>query len=164
MKPKLYLETSVPSYYTSRLSRDVVVLAHQEVTRLWWERRLPLFDVYVSELVIEEVRDGDPEAAGRRLDVLAGFPVLRTTSDIENLAATYLTDLTLPGKAVRDATHLAFACSYDIDYLVTWNCAHIANAEIRRHLIDLNAVGKCKTPTICTPRELMGMEDIENVE
>ena len=163
MKPTLYLETTVPSYYTSRPARDVIILAHQEITRTWWERRLPLFDAYVSEMVIEEVSGGDPEAARQRLAVLAGFPILRTTSDIEDLAATYLADLMLPGKAARDATHLAFACSYEIDYLVTWNCAHIANAEIRSRLIDLNSAGKRKTPTICTPRELMGMEDTEDV-
>lgn len=163
MKPKLYLETSVPSYYTSRLSRDVVVLAQQEITRIWWERRLPLFDTYVSELVLDEVGRGDPDAARRRLDALTDFLVLKTTPDIEALAATYMTNLTLPSKALLDAFHLAFACSYDIDYLVTWNCTHIANAEIRRQLIDFNAAGKRKTPIICTPQELMGMEGIENV-
>ena len=163
MKPTLYLETSVPSYYTSRPVRDIVILAHQEITRRWWERRLPLFDVYISEMVLEEAGRGDSEAARQRLDLLAGFPVLDATRDIEDLAATYLADLKLPGKAASDAIHLAFACSYEIDYLVTWNCAHIANAEIRRRLTAINAAIGRQTPIICTPEELMGMEEIENV-
>ena len=162
MKPTLYLETSVPSYYTSRPVRDIVILAHQEITRTWWERRLPLFDAYISEMVLEEVTRGDSEAARQRLGVLAGFPVLKTTPDVEDLAATYMTELMLPGKAMIDAFHLAFACSYEIDYLVTWNCAHIANAEIHRRLIALNAAAGRRTPTTCTPQELMGMEEIEN--
>src|SRR5215471_16803480 len=79
MKPTLYLETTIPSYYTARPVRDVIVLAHQEITRTWWEHRLPLFDVYVSPVVLEEARQGDPEPARRRLQVLASFPVLEAT-------------------------------------------------------------------------------------
>ena len=163
MKPTLYLETTIPSYYTSRPTRDIVVLAHQEITRTWWEHRLPLFDAYVSPVVLEEVRQGDPEAARRRLEVLGNFPVLEATPVIESLAATYMADLMLPGKALRDAAHLAFACGYELDYLVTWNCAHIANAEVRRRLVGVNAVNGRQTPIISTPEELMGMEDIEYV-
>lgn len=122
-----------------------------------------MFDTYVSELVLDEVGRGDPEAARRRLDALTNFLVLKTTPDIEALAAKYMMNLMLPSKARLDAFHLAFACSYDIDYLVTWNCTHIANAEIQRQLIDFNAADNRKTPTICTPQELMGMEGIENV-
>jgi predicted nucleic acid-binding protein len=99
---------------------------------MWWDNRLPLFDVYVSPVVLEEARQGASEPAQRRLEVLATFPVLEETPAIESLAATYMTHLELPGKALRDAAHLAFACAYELDYLLTWNCAHIANAEDER--------------------------------
>jgi predicted nucleic acid-binding protein len=163
MKPTLYLETTIPSYYTARPVRDVVALAHQEITRTWWDNRLPLFDVYISPVVLEEARQGAPEPAQRRLEVLATFPVLEATPAIEHLAATYMTQLVLPGKALRDAAHLAFACGYELDYLLTWNCAHIANAEIRRRLMAINAADGRQTPIICTPEELMGTEETPHV-
>ena len=78
---------------------------------------------------------------------------------MESLANTYLERLSLPGKAVRDAAHLAFACAHELDYLLTWNCAHIANAQVRRHLRVINLTLGFQTPTICTPEELMGLED-----
>jgi hypothetical protein len=163
MKQTLYLETTVPSYYTARPVRDVIVLAHQEITRTWWDQRLPLFAIYISPVVLEEARQGDPEAARQRLDALAPFPVLEATSAIERLAETYMTQLLLPDKALRDAAHLAFACGYELDYLVTWNCAHIANAELRRRLMALNTTLGLQTPIICTPEELMGVEESDHV-
>jgi len=126
---------------------------------MWWEHRLPLFDIYISPVVLEEARQGDPVAAQRRLEVLAGFPVLEATPPIERLAEMYMTQLALPGKAIRDAAHLAFACGYELDYLVTWNCAHIANAELQRRLMALNTASGLQTPIICTPEELMGVEE-----
>ena len=163
MKPTLYLETTIPSYYTARPVRDVIVLAHQEITRMWWEQRLSVFEIYISPVVLEEARQGDPEAARKRLDVLTSFAVLEATSTIERLAETYMTRLVLPEKALRDAAHLAFACGYELDYLVTWNCAHIANAELRRHLMALNTTLGLQTPIICTPEELMGGEETDHV-
>lgn len=158
MKPTLYLETTVPSYYTAQPVRDVIVLAHQAITRTWWEQHLARFEVYISPVVLEEVRRGDPEQGRLRLAALAPYPVLEATPAIEHLAQTYLTDLTFPTKALRDAAHLAFACGYELDYLVTWNCTHIANAEIRRRLMAINAALGLQTPIICTPEELMGTE------
>jgi hypothetical protein len=111
MKPTLYLETTIPSYYTARPVRDVIVLAHQEITRMWWEQRLAVFAIYISPVVLEEARQGDPEAARKRLDVLTSFAVLEATSAIERLAETYMTRLALPEKALRDAAHLAFGVS-----------------------------------------------------
>lgn len=163
MKPTLYLETTVPSYYTARPGRDVIVLAHQEITRMWWEQRLSAFEIYISPVVLEEARQGDQEAARKRLNVLAPFSVLEATSAIERLAETYMTRLSLPEKALRDAAHLAFACGYELEYLVTWNCTHIANAELRRRLMAINTTLELQTPIICTPEELMGLEEADHV-
>jgi hypothetical protein len=116
--------------------------------------------VYISPIVLEEIRRGDLEQADKRLQVLSAFPVLEATTQVENLAEIYVRELDIPQKAMRDAAHLAFACAYRIDYLVTWNCAHIANAEIRRRLTTVNIRYDIETPVICTPEELMGREEI----
>lgn len=159
MKATLYLETTVPSYYTARRVRDLVVRAHQQITRAWWDRRLALFDAYVSPIVLEECRQGDQDAARGRLDLLEKFPILETSIEVEELAKVYYETLGLPRNAIRDAAHLAFASAYEMDYLVTWNCAHIANAEIRRRLFKINETVGRRTPIICTPEELMGLEE-----
>jgi hypothetical protein len=158
MKPSLYIETTVPSYYVSRDSRDVVVLAHQQITRTWWETRLADFRAYVSPVVLAEAREGDPEQARRRMEVLVQFQILEASGVVERLAARYMAEFGLPGSAIRDAAHLAFACVYEMDFLVTWNCAHIANGEVIRHLAQFNTGAGITTPTICTPEELLGVE------
>ncbi|MBI3097585.1 MAG: type II toxin-antitoxin system VapC family toxin [Planctomycetes bacterium] len=161
MKPSLYLETSVVSYLVARPSRDLMVLAHQEATRAWWGKRLTLFQAYVSPAVLREAARGDAEMAKSRLERLSSFPVLPTTEETEELTRIYAKELSIPARAIADAAHLAFACAYAVDYLMTWNCAHIANAMIRRRLSELNASRGVATPIICTPEELMGMEDEE---
>lgn len=159
MKPSLYIETSIPSYFVARDSRDVIVLAHQQITRLWWETRLPDFRVFVSPVVFEEAREGDAEQAQRRLAALDRFRVLQADRAVAELTEHYMVELGLPGRAIRDAAHLAFACFYEMDYLVTWNCTHIANGDIIKRLERMNALAGVATPTICTPEELLGMEE-----
>lgn len=158
MKPSLYVETTVPSYYVSRDSRDVIVLAHQQITRAWWETRLSDFRPFISPVVLEEVREGDPEQIQRRLEAVGPFQILEATEAVERLTARYMAEFSLPGSAIRDAAHLAFACVYAMDFLVTWNCAHIANGEIIKRLTQLNAIAGVPNPTICTPEELLGIE------
>src|SRR4030042_6157214 len=119
MKPSLYIETTVPSYYVSRNSRDVVVLAHQQITRIWWETRLSEFRAYISPVVLEEAREGDHEQAGRRLEVLGQIQILEAGEAVERLAARYMTEFNLPDSAIRDAAHIAFACVYEMDFMVT---------------------------------------------
>ncbi len=156
MKESIYLETSVVSYYTSKPSRDIVVLAHQEITREWWPRAIKRFDVYISDAVVGEASSGDPEAVKRRLDELKGFTSLELNDRVENISEIYLQRLRIPEKSILDATHLALASLYNIDYLVTWNCTHLANGEIVKKLIEINNFLGIHTPIICTPEELMG--------
>jgi hypothetical protein len=158
MKPSLYIETTVPSYYVSRDSRDVVVLAHQQITRVWWETRLSAFRAYISPAVLAKAREEDPEQARRRTEILTQFQVLEASEAVEKLAARYVAEFRLRGNALRDAAHLAFACVYEMDFLVTWNCAHIANGEIIKRLMLFNTGAGIATPTICTPEELLGVE------
>ena len=101
---------------------------------------------------------GDPVAARQRAEAMRDFKVLAASPGIERLAQTYREKLDLPDKAIRDATHLAYAVQYGVDYLLTWNCAHLANAEVGRKLAALNRTLGIGTPAICTPEELMGVE------
>lgn len=160
MKPTVYIETSVVSYYVSRPSRDVIALAHQEITRNWWDERLSNFRACISPIVIEEAQQGDEQQAKKRLEILSDFEILEANKKVEELTTHYMKELILPHKAIRDAAHLAFACFYDIDFLVSWNCGHIANAEIIRSLAKINEKAKLPIPTICTPEELLGRKEI----
>ena len=155
MKDTLYLETSVVSYYTSKLSRDIIVLAHQEITRLWWPKAISRYDIFISEMVLEEASFGDPDAAQKRLKELEDFPHLELNDSVEEMARIYMDKLEIPDKSFRDAVHLALASVHDVDYLVTWNCTHLANGEVIKKLIMLNATCGIHSPIICTPEELL---------
>jgi predicted nucleic acid-binding protein len=155
MKESIYLETTVVSYYTSKPSRDIVALAHQEITRQWWPIAIRRYDIFISEVVTEEARFGDPEAAKRRLEELKDFPHLELNDKVEEMAQIYMERLNIPEKSFRDAAHLAIACVHNIDYLVTWNCAHLANGEVIKKLMKINESLGIHTPIICTPEELM---------
>jgi predicted nucleic acid-binding protein len=153
VKDSIYLETTV--YLTAKISRDIIVLAHQEITQEWWPRAINRFEVYISEIVVEEAGLGDIEAAKKRLAVLKDFSHLELTEKVEKMAQIYMEKLKIPEKSTRDAIHIAVASVHNVDYLVTWNCAHIANAEIIKKLIKINNVFGIHTPIICTPEELM---------
>jgi len=155
MKKSIYLETTVVSYYTSKPGRDIIVLAHQEITREWWHKSIKQFEIFISEVVIEEASMGDPEAAKRRLEELRDFPHLELNDKVEETAQMYMEKLEIPEKAFRDAAHLAVASVHNIDYLVTWNCKHLANGEIIRKLRDISKDLGIHTPIICTPEELI---------
>jgi hypothetical protein len=152
--PTVYFETTIPSYLASRPSRDLVAAAHQQITHEWWTRAKSRFDLFVSEAVLEECRAGDPDAAARRLEILQGLPVLALKEDVRALVRIYSARLGLPPQAGADVLHIAFAVGYELDYLVTWNCRHIANGEVIYRLIEINSgLGK-HTPLILTPEEL----------
>ncbi len=155
MKPKVYLETTIPSYLTARPSRDLVIAARQEVTREWWESGREEFDLFVSQYVLDEAALGDPDATRRRMEALAGIPLLRATDDAFALADELLTGVPLPEKASTDSIHIAIAAIHRMDYLLTWNCAHIANAKFR---VPIEAACRSfgfEPPIICTPDELL---------
>lgn len=155
MKESIYLETTVVSYYTSKPSRDIIVLAHQEITRQWWPPAIRRYNAFISEVVIEEAIFGDPEAVKRRLEELKDFPHLELNDKAEEMAQIYMERLEIPEKSFRDAAHLAIACVHNIDYLVTWNCTHLANGEVIKKLMRINESLGIHTPIICTPEELM---------
>lgn len=132
-----------------------MVLAHQEITREWWQRCQPHYDVFVSELVHREAEQGDREAARKRIAFLHGFPVLQITDDARELAELYARKIPLPRDAGADGLHLAIATWNRMDYLLTWNCRHIAGGLVRRRLPEINSEIGFVSPTICTPEELL---------
>ena len=155
MKQTVYLETTVISYYTAKPSRDLIVAGHQQITTEWWEKSLPKFDCYISEFIIDEAERGDEEASKKRIDVVSQFPLLTVNDEIQKIAQTYFERLTIPEKARLDAAHLAIACYYKMDYLLSWNCKHIVSGKVRMKLQELNRIIQLHTPIICTPEELL---------
>ena len=152
----VYLETSVTSYLAAKPSRDLVTAAHQQVTRDWWQTARGHYELCISELVLAEISAGDPGVASRRLELVAGLPILQYSDDVASLVDVFEQQLGLSGRARADLPHFAFAVSYEIDYLVTWNCAHIANGEVIRRLMRATAQQNRFCPAILTPNELMG--------
>jgi hypothetical protein len=159
MRETLYLETSVISYNTGRPSRDLIVLAHQEITWDWWPVAKEKYDMYISEVVLDEAGMGDPNAATKRLEAIRDFPQLILNEVVEKMTQVYIEELEIPEKVFRDATHIAVSSVHNMDYLVTWNCSHIANVRIRRKLETINERYGLHTPLICTPIELEGGYD-----
>jgi hypothetical protein len=153
--PSVYLETTIPSYLASRPSRDLIVAAHQQLTHEWWTHAKEAFDIFVSEAVLGEIRAGDPALAARRLELIQDLPVLASREDVDFLAEIYADRLGLPSRAQADLVHIAFAVSYGLDYLLTWNCKHIANGQVIRKLHAINTQIQRTTPVIVTPEELL---------
>ncbi len=157
MMLKLYLETSVISYLTARPSRDLILAAHQQITRDWWDFKRQSFQIFVSQLVIQEAGAGDFEAAQNRLQVLENIPLLDLTPEVLALAKALLDDGILPTRAKEDALHLAVAAVHKMDFLLTWNCRHIANPDILRRIILWHSDSSIhQFPVICTPAEFFG--------
>jgi predicted nucleic acid-binding protein len=152
---RVYIETTVISYLTARPSSDLIVAAHQQITNEWWGNLRGAFDLFVSQLVIREAGGGDPEAAGRRLQVIDTLSLLDITQEAEFVASRLLAASLVPAKAAEDALHIALAATHGMDFLLTWNCKHIANAAIREAVAGLLLAGGYKAPVICTPEELM---------
>jgi len=152
----VYLETTFISYLVARPSRDVIVLAHQETTRGWWDTRRNEFECNVSQVVIDEASAGDSSEIQKRLDMIRDLPVLEVTKSAESLAQAIVSSGALPPRAVRDAAHIAVAAIHRMDYLLTWNCRHLANAQIVRKIQVVCDQASERMPVICTPEELMG--------
>lgn len=154
MRPKIYIETSIVSYLTSQPSRDIVTAARQQITREWWATRRSNFDLYVSEFVVAEAGLGDPAVARMRIAALESIPDVGMTEEAATLAKDLVEKGPIPQKAALDALHIAAAVGGGMDYLLTWNFKHLANATIRG-LIDrfcrLRGYEPC---VICTPEEL----------
>jgi len=157
MRPTLYLETTIPSYLTARPSRDPLLSGQSAATKHWWRLRRRDFDLFISQLVLDESRRGDAGAAARRMRILAGLPRWPVTPEVDRLAEAILQRHLLPPKAAIDAFHIATATVHGAHFLLTWNCAHINNREMLPQVERLCRDHGHEFPLVCTPLELMGV-------
>jgi hypothetical protein len=155
MKPKLYLETTVPSYYVARPSRDIIRAGQQKLTRDWWGTRLKDFEIFVSDTVFDEISAGEAAMAEKRIELLQPFTLLATNDKVIELADALINGGPLPKKAARDAAHIALAAVHGMHFLLTWNCTHIANAQMFTKMRDICQAHEFDCPVICTPGELL---------
>ena len=156
-KPRVYLETTIPSYLTAWPSRDLLRAAHQQVTREWSEQRAA-FELFISPFLLIECRAGDPIATAQRLSALDDLAILEQTELVDDLATNLARAVSIPKRATADAFHMAIAAVYGMDYLLTWNCAHIANATLRSRIEATCRAAGLEPPIICTPYELLSSE------
>ena len=154
MKPKVYLETTIVSYLVALPTQDLIQSAYQQITREWWERR-DRFDLYVSRAVVAEARRGNRDAAARRLAALRGIPRLAGGRRVIDLATDLIRHGTLPVQARVDAVHVGIAAANGMEYLLTWNLRHLANASLRGKIEEAVRAAGLVPPIICTPEELM---------
>lgn len=156
MARSVYLETSVISYLVARPNqRDVVVAAHQQITREWWANRRHEFTLFASAVVIEEALRGDPEYAKARMGIIEQLHLADVTRAARALAAQLLLEAALPPKANADALHISIAAVNGIDNLLTWNCTHLANASILPRVNEICRAAGFEPPYVSTPEELM---------
>ena len=151
----VYIETSIPSYLTARISSDVRAAAWQQITSQWWDEERSKYDIFISELVITEVSRGHQEAAKRRLESLENIAELAIGEEMRELANVLMRGGGIPASSETDALHIAIAAVHRVDYLLTWNCRHINNAMTRPVIRRLCGETGHICPEICTPLELL---------
>lgn len=156
MSETVYIETSIFGYLTARATKNLSLAANIEITRDWWESRRSAFTLCISQAVLNEVARGDPEIAAQRLEMIREITLLELNQAVLDLAAQFLSRSNLPSKADIDAIHIAAATVHGLNYLLTWNCKHIANAQIQKKLAEISLDLGYQLPIICTPYELLG--------
>jgi len=158
MKKRLYIETTVVSYLTAKPSRDIMVAGHQEATRELWPELSAKYDTYISALVFEEARKGDPDQAQMRIEAIEPFPMLDIDDEARTLAQKIITGKGIPAEYPEDALHIAVAAVNGIEVVITWNFAHLNNPFTRkmvRQIIEGEGYG---CPEICSPEELLEVD------
>jgi hypothetical protein len=154
MAPRVYIETTFVSYLTARPSRDLVVAAHQQLTREWWDHSRVDYELCISQAVLREAGSGDSQAAQERIAILDAMTLLEISAEAVSLGAALVQAGALPVKAETDALHIAIAAVHGVPYLLTWNCRHMANATMRPQIEAVCAAHGHKAPIICNPEEL----------
>jgi len=156
MAQTVYIETTIVSYLTAWPSRDITRAGQQQTTRDWWATQRSRFHLYTSPFVVLEASAGDASAAEERLNVLAGLQMLQVTEEALKLARPLIERSALPSVALRDAEHVGVSAANGIDFLLTWNCRHLANAVLQDRIAEVCEEFSFCAPRICTPEELFG--------
>jgi predicted nucleic acid-binding protein len=158
----VYIETSIVSYLRQRPSSQVVMAARQLLTHQWWNDERSKYEVVASQYVIDEASAGDPTLAAERLESLDGIPLLPLDAEIAQIADEIMARAILPPKARTDALHIAMVAHHRIQYLLTWNCRHIANATILPRIHKMLTDLSLPIPIICTPEEMVNDDQEPN--
>lgn len=160
-KSRAYVETTIPSfYYEVRTEPDVV--ARREWTRQWWSEATDRFELVTSVAVLDELAGGSPERSAPRLALVNDLPLLPIEEPIADIVQVYLLHKVMPADPAGDALHLALASYHKCDFLVTWNCRHLANANKFGHIRRMNTILGLFVPALVTPLELLGVYDEPN--
>lgn len=152
----IYVETTVVGNLAGRVHPDPMVAARQAATRRWWATAASQYRLLISQIVLDECAGGDPAAARERLAEIDSLPVLRITPEVRDLTVALMSSGAMPATEPRDALHVAVAAVHGVQYLVTWNFKHIANATLRERIESVCRDAGCEPPIICTPEELVG--------
>jgi len=161
IKRSLYLDTTIPSYYYDQ-RKDLDIRYRRNVTRDWWANEKDSFDLYISELVLVELQRGDYPQKEKVIHLLKGISTLPIVLEIEDIVREYLKNYLMPKSDMGDAFHLAYASFYKMDYLLTWNCNHLANVNKKEHIEGINRKLKLFIPDIITPLQLFKETGEEN--
>ena len=161
IKRSLYLDTRIPSYYYDQ-RKDLDIRYRRNVARDWWANEKDSFDLYISELVLVELQRGDYPQKEKVIHLLKGISTLPIVSEIEDIVREYLKNYLMPKTDMGDAFHLAYASFYKMDYLLTWNCNHLANVNKKEHIEGINRKLKLFIPDIITPLQLFKETGEEN--
>ena len=153
--PRAYIETSVPSYYVARSSRQVAQIARQQATVDWWDGGCSDFELVTSLETLDEMSRGDDTMARERLALVRDLPLLEITDSVVDLAHLLVQQKIVPEKVASDALHIALAAVHRVDYLVTWNFKHIANPFLRERIRETVISRGFKMPVMCSPEELL---------
>jgi len=154
MSETIYIDTSILGYLTARATNNLILAANMKVTQDWWDSRSSSFALYSSEIVWEEAAKGDRAIADQRLSLLQPLMILDMTESAITLAEYFLQQSNLPLKASNDALHMAIATVYGLNYLLTWNCKHMANAQLQIKLSQISSEMGYNLPIICIPYQL----------
>jgi hypothetical protein len=151
--PSVYIETTIPSFYFET-RQSATIESWREATRRWWDHYRRHYQLVTSELVLLELAAAPGPKASAAKALLQDVPLLEPVRGLDEVIDFYIQHRLMPAGAGGDAAHLAFASLHSIDFLLTWNCRHLANANKLQHLRVLNARLGISTPTIATPFNL----------
>ena len=154
-RPRVYLDTSIPSYLVGRVNTQREIERRQRITEVWWRQYRHRSALFVSEEVKDEARAGDATLAQRRLDLLIGIDSLDDSPESNELASALIDRRVLPVTAKIDAKHIAIAATHSMQYLLTWNCKHMANPFNAQRIVQTCELLGFRSPKICTPEVLM---------
>ncbi len=154
-KPLVYIETTIPSFYHEECSAPSIV-ARREWTRQWWNSAAEFYQLVTSAAVLDELAVGIPERSTKRLALIRDLPLLPVESAITEIVQAYIRHKLMPADPGGDVLHLALTSYHKCDFLITWNCQHLANANKFGHIRRVNGMLGLFVPALVTPLELLG--------